>query len=124
MIRTSAFVLAALLCGCGTEPIPPIDVTTPFIPPAPVEVPFTGLMLPSPDFSQARFETNADIALRSGEDDESSVIAMLPEGTPVVLAGTTGSECMCVRVATPQGTGWVYNRYLSLREFAPPPGRG
>ena len=119
MIRHSAFLLAAVLCGCyDFELPPPVDVTTPFRPPAPFEVPFTGLVVPTPDFANAPFETNAQIALRSGEDDESSVVAVVPEGTPVVPVGTTGGECMCTRVTTPQGTGWVYNRDIAQRSFA------
>lgn len=118
MIKRSAFLLIAFLCGCGTEPIPPIDVVTPFHPPAPFEVPFTGLMVPTPDFSAAKFVTRAEVALRSGEDDESSIVATLPEGTPVVFAGNSGGECMCSRVATPAGVGWLYDRYIELRPFA------
>lgn len=118
MIRRSAFLSAVLLCACTPEALPPIDVTTPFIPPAPFEVPFTGVMVPTPDFAAALFETNTEIALRSGEDYESSVVATLPEGTPVVPAGTTGGECMCTRVATPLGTGWLSNSSLQHRPFA------
>jgi hypothetical protein len=118
MIRASAFLVAALLCGCGTEPIPPLDVTSPFIRPAPFEVPFTGIMSSTPDFANAKFETLAEVSLRASEEDESHVIATVPEGTPVVLAGTTGGECVCLRVATPQGVGWVYSRYVGMRSFA------
>jgi hypothetical protein len=118
MIRASAFVVAAVLCGCGTEPIPPFDVTSQFIPPAPFEVPFTGIMASTPDFANAKFETLAEVSLRASEEDESRIVATVPEHTPVVLAGTTGGECVCVRVATPQGVGWVYTRYIDMRSFA------
>lgn len=122
MIRPSAFLFAAVLAagawGCTYEPLPPFDVTTPFIPPAPFEVPYTGYVVGNPDFAHAPFVTNAEVALRRTEEDESSVVAMVPEGTPVVPVGSTGGECMCWRVTTPQGTGWVYNRYLDLHAFA------
>ena len=118
MTRGSAFLLAAVLCGCVSEQVPPIDVSTQFIQPAPFEVPFTGVMVPTPDFAHAKFETIAEVALRASQEDESRVIAVVPEGTPVVLAGTTGGECHCVRVATPQGVGWVYARMIDLRPFA------
>jgi hypothetical protein len=35
-----------------------------------------------------------------------------------VLAGTTGGECGCLRVATPLGTGWLYSNYVDMRPFA------
>ena len=119
MIRASAFLLAAVLCGCELhETVPPFDVTSQFERPAPFEVPFTGIMVPTPDFANAKFETTAEVALRASEEDESRVVAMVPEGTPVVLAGTTGGECNCVRIATPQGVGWVYSRSIDLRPYA------
>jgi len=119
MIRYSAFLLAALLGGCYYfELPPPVDVTTPFRPPAPYEVPYTGMVIGGPDFAQAPFETVTETELRSGEEYESSVVAVLPEGTPVVTVGTTGGECMCTRVATPLGVGWISNRYFQHRQFA------
>jgi hypothetical protein len=118
MIRASAFLLAAVLCGCELhEQVPPFDVTTQFERPAPFEIPFTGIMVPTPDFASAKFETIAEVALRASEEDESRVVAVVPEHTPVVLAGTTGGECVCVRVATPQGVGWLYTRYIDVRPF-------
>ena len=118
MIRRSAFLSAVLLCACTPEALPPFDVTSQFRPPAPFEVPFTGLMVPTPDFANATFETSTEVALRSGEDYESSVVTTLPEGTPVVPAGTTGGECMCTRVATPLGIGWLSNNSFQHRPFA------
>jgi hypothetical protein len=118
MIRGSAFLLAAVLCGCVSEQVPPFDVTSQFQQPAPFEIPFTGIMVPTPDFAHAKFETIAEVALRSSEEDESRVIAHLPEHTPVVLAGTTGGHCGCLRVATPLGTGWLYENYVEIRPFA------
>lgn len=67
------------------------------------------------------FVTTADVDLRSGQEDDSSVVARLPEGTPVVPAGQVGSHCnSCWKVSTPQGTGWVYTRYLTTREAGEP----
>ena len=63
----------------------------------------------------AKFQTVAEVALRSGQDDDSGVVAMLPKGTPVVPVGWVGSECVCWKVDTPQGTGWLYTRYIDLR---------
>ena len=121
MIRASAFLLAVLLCGCETgEPLPPFDVTSAFHPPAPFAIPGTGLMVGTPDFANAHFATIAEIGLRLGQDEESEVIATVPEGTPVVLAGVTGSECLCEKIATPLGVGWVNTRFVGMRSFAPP----
>ena len=117
MTRGSAFLLAAVLCGCVSEQVPPFAVASQFERPAPFEIPFTGVMVPTPDFANAKFETIAEVALRASEEDESRVVATLPEGTPVVLAGTTGGECNCVRVATPQGVGWLYSNYIDRRPF-------
>jgi uncharacterized protein YraI len=69
------------------------------------------------DLQTAKFQTVAEVALRSGQDDESSVVAMLPKGTPVVPVGWVGAECMCWKVDTPQGTGWLYTRYVDLRRL-------
>jgi hypothetical protein len=119
MTRGSAFLLAAILCGCELhEQVPPFEVAAQFTRPAPFELPYTGIMIPTPDFANAKFETISEVALRASEEDESRVVAVVPEGTPVVLAGTTGGECNCVRVATPQGVGWVYARSIDLRPFA------
>lgn len=64
----------------------------------------------------AQFFTTTDVALRSGQDDESSIIAYLPRGTLVVPDGRVGSECAsCWKVVTPEGTGWVYTNYLEMR---------
>ena len=121
MMRASAFLLAALLCGCETgEPLPPFDVTSAFHPPAPFAIPGTGYMVGTPDFANAHFATTTEVALRSGQEDEDPVVAILPKDTPVVLAGVTGSECVCVKVATPEGVGWLYTRYIALRGVAPP----
>jgi len=71
---------------------------------------FTSLVL----FPHSHFVTVADIDLRSGQEDESSVVAHLAKGTVVTPVGQTGSECnSCWRVETPQGIGWVYTRYLA-----------
>ncbi|HML11262.1 MAG TPA: hypothetical protein VK432_10405 [Stellaceae bacterium] len=87
-----AFVLAAglLLAGCFDN--------------------FTQLAL----FPHGQFVTTNDVDLRSGQDDESSIVAHLPKGTVVTPIGQTGSECnSCWRVDTPQGIGWLYDRYLA-----------
>ena len=121
MIRYSAFLLAAVLCACETgEPLPPFDVTSAFHPPAPFAIPGTTIMVPTPNFANANFMTMAEVGLRSGQDEESPVTTVVPEGTPVVLAGVTGSECLCEKIATPLGVGWVNTRYVGLRPYAPP----
>ena len=66
-------------------------------------------------FPHSQFVTLYDIDLRSGQEDESSVVARLPKGTVVTPIGQMGSECSsCWRVDTPQGIGWVYIRYLAM----------
>jgi hypothetical protein len=65
-------------------------------------------------FPHSQFVTVADVNLRSGQDDESSVVARLPKGTVVTPIGQSGSECSaCWRVDTPQGVGWLYTAYLA-----------
>jgi hypothetical protein len=76
-----------------------------------------GCAIMQSDMTTAKFQTVAEVALRSGQDDEASVVAMLPKGTPVVPVGWVGAECMCWKVDTPQGTGWLYTRYLDLRRL-------
>jgi hypothetical protein len=71
---------------------------------------FTALVF----FPHSQFVTIADVNLRSGQDDESSVVARLPKGTIVSPIGQSGSECNeCWRVSTPQGIGWVYTYFLA-----------
>jgi hypothetical protein len=71
---------------------------------------FTQLAL----FPHSQFVTIADVDLRSGQDDESSIVAHLPKGTIVTPIGQVGSECpACWRVDTPQGIGWLYTGYLA-----------
>jgi hypothetical protein len=51
--------------------------------------------------------------LRSGQDDDSSIVARIPKGTIVTPIGQTGSHCnACAKVDTPQGVGWLYTYYL------------
>jgi len=65
-------------------------------------------------FPHSQFVTVADVDLRSGQDDESSIVARLPKGTIVTPIGQSGSECnACWRVDTPQGVGWLFTRYLA-----------
>jgi uncharacterized protein YraI len=65
-------------------------------------------------FPHSQFVTITDIDLRSGQDDESSIVAHVPKGTIVVPIGQMGSETDATwRVNTPEGIGWVYTRYLA-----------
>jgi uncharacterized protein YraI len=65
-------------------------------------------------FPHSQFVTITDVALRSGQDDESSIVAHVPKGTIVVPIGQMGSEANATwRVNTPEGIGWVYTRYLA-----------
>jgi hypothetical protein len=65
-------------------------------------------------FPHSQFVTVDDIDLRSGQDDESSIVAHLPKGTIVTPMGQVGSEANATwRVDSPQGIGWVYTRYLA-----------
>jgi hypothetical protein len=65
-------------------------------------------------FPHAQFVTIADVELRSGQDDESSIVAHVPKGTTVVPIGQMGSETNATwRVNAPEGIGWVYTRYLA-----------
>lgn len=71
---------------------------------------FTPLVL----FPHSQFVTIADVDLRSGQEDDSSVVAHLAKGTVVTPIGQMGSHCSsCWRVDTPQGIGWLYTTYLA-----------
>jgi uncharacterized protein involved in propanediol utilization len=97
--RKSAAVIAIcgfLLAGC-------VDV-------------FTPLVL----FPHSQFVTVADVDLRSGQDDESSIVAHVPKGTIVTPIGQMGSEANAAwRINTPEGIGWVYTRYLASLPLPP-----
>jgi hypothetical protein len=65
-------------------------------------------------FPHSPLVTITDVDLRSGQDDESAVVARLAKGTVVNPIGQAGSECnSCVRVDTPEGVGWLYTRYVA-----------
>jgi hypothetical protein len=65
-------------------------------------------------FPHSPVVTIADVDLRSGQDDESAVVARLAKGTVVSPIGQAGSECnSCMRVDTPAGVGWLYTRYVA-----------
>jgi hypothetical protein len=66
------------------------------------------------DYQNSEFTTNQDVALRAGQADDARVTATVPRGTPVERLGWVGGECECWLVATPNGVGWVYTRYLEL----------
>jgi hypothetical protein len=74
----------------------------------------TTLGLAPPHQSVSIFTTNQQVALRSSQADDSAVVAVLPKGTPVSLDGRVGSECVCWKVDTPEGTGWVYTWFLDM----------
>jgi hypothetical protein len=58
-----------------------------------------------------------DTPLRSGEDDEASVVAIVPRGTLVEPEGEFSKEAQLeMKVSTPQGNGWVYSRFVRMRE--------
>jgi uncharacterized protein YraI len=101
MIRRYALVLGLILAACKQTPT--------------IDIPLTGIVLPEPDFANAHFVTTAEVNLRSGMEDETSVVAVLPAGTPLVKV-IVGSECTCWKVAAPQGTGWLYRSYIAMRE--------
>ncbi|MBV8776622.1 MAG: hypothetical protein JO032_19265 [Alphaproteobacteria bacterium] len=60
------------------------------------------------------FTTNQDVVLRMTQADDSAITARVPRGTVVQRWGWVGSECECWLVTTPQGTGFVYTRYLDM----------
>ena len=66
--------------------------------------------------SNSRLVTNIDgVQLHGMLDENGPVVAVLPKGTPVERLGTISSSCECYLVSTPEGTGWVYTRYLELQ---------
>jgi hypothetical protein len=73
------------------------------------------LLVGCADYARSEFTTNADVALRLTQADDSTITARVPRGTPVERLGWVGGECTCWLVTTPYGAGWVYTRYLDLR---------
>ena len=71
-----------------------------------------GLLLCGCAAEPVEFVTNQEAPLRRFQTPDSAVVAVLPKGTPVVPTGRTGSECVCWRVATYAGTGWLYTRFI------------
>jgi hypothetical protein len=64
----------------------------------------------------SRFTTIMDgVELHSVFSENGPVSAVLPRGTPVERIGAVSSSCECWLVSTPEGTGWVYTRYLQLQ---------
>jgi hypothetical protein len=65
-------------------------------------------------FPHSSFVTITDVDLLDGQEHDSGVIARLPKGTVVNPIGQSGSHCnSCMRVATPEGVGWLYTRYMA-----------
>ena len=96
LIQGAILLLGGTLAGCG-EPytLQPLFRTT----------------------DNPQFVTVATVALRSGEEDEDSVVAIVPKGTLVRPVDEVAKEAvMQMKVEAPQGTGWVYNRFIALRE--------
>lgn len=96
LIHGTALTLGFLLTGCG-EPytLQPIFRET----------------------GNPQFVTVADVEMRSGQEDEDSVVAIIPEGTVVVPVNEVAKETMMEwKVSAPQGTGWIYTRYIALHE--------
>jgi hypothetical protein len=80
-----------------------------------ITVAFAGLLLGGcVDYASSEFMTNQDVALRLTQADDSTITARVPRGTPVERLGWVGGECECWLVATPNGVGWVYTRFLAL----------
>jgi len=64
----------------------------------------------------AQFFTNQNVALRSGQGEDASVVAWLPPSTPLVPAGQVDSHGRAAwKVETPMGTGWVYSNFIDMR---------
>jgi hypothetical protein len=70
------------------------------------------------------FATNAEVALRAGQSEDAPVVALLPRGTPLVPVGTIGSDCMCWKVATFAGTGWLNDWFITGPGPGVPSGSG
>ena len=102
MIRRYAPLAALLLAGCLQQHR--------------VDIPYTSIVIPEPDYPNTRFITTAEVNLRKGLEDETGVVAVLPEGTPVEPI-LVGSECNCWKVATPNGVGWLYKSYIKVRNY-------
>ncbi|HZT89798.1 MAG TPA: hypothetical protein VFA12_17650 [Stellaceae bacterium] len=70
------------------------------------------------------FATNQQVTLRRWQAEDSPVVAVLPRGTPVVPVGPVSADCMCWKVSTYAGTGWLYLRYIDGPGPGVPPGSG
>lgn len=60
------------------------------------------------------FTTNQEVALHLTQSAESPVTARVPRGTLAEPLGWVGDQCECWLVTTPNGTGWIFNRYLDM----------
>ena len=96
LIRGTTLMVGFFLAGCGNGyDLQPLFRTT----------------------NTPQFITVADVEMRSGQEDEDSVVAVIPKGTVVEMVNEVAKETMMeMKVSAPQGTGWVYNRYIALRE--------
>ena len=64
-------------------------------------------------YTQADFVTNQPVDLHLSQENNATVTAHVPRGTPVQRLWV-GSECECWLVTTPYGAGFVYTRYLDM----------
>jgi hypothetical protein len=60
------------------------------------------------------FTTNQTVVLRAWDSDDAPVTATVPKGTSVERLAWVSSGCACWLVRAPEGTGWVYTRFLDL----------
>lgn len=113
--------VAGLLAACANGPEeqaynvpPPAPAGSHVVPPE-----YSGssspeqLSVTTPGYSSqiGGFATTADLHLRAGPGVGAPVVATLPRGTPVQRNGMVEGNWWGVR--TPDGTGWVYSRYLA-----------
>jgi len=54
-----------------------------------------------------------DVNMRSGPDTEYPSVEIIPDGTPVEIAGCLDDESWCDVIAGPN-RGWVYSEYLAF----------
>lgn len=83
-------------------------------------------MVGGSDAMAARSYSTADVNMRTGPDTDFPVVEVIPEGTPVEVAGCLPDESWCDVIWGPN-RGWVYSEYLGFDdrgEYVPLPDFG
>jgi Bacterial SH3 domain len=101
--------VAGLLAACANQPSTAYNAPSAMRYPPPQYSGSTGPEARAP--LPGSFRTTADLHLRAGPGDGAPIVATLRRGTPVRRNGMVEGNWW--GVASPDGQGWVYDRYLA-----------